>query len=387
LRITGLLRAPGVFEQEPACILDQNSPVGLNDELWVQVTGAPPAPGTESTAASPSVAADQYILFLNGDEVRGIDPPAYRTYRLPGTGEEEHALVFKLRRNADNKEIWNHLLGSPTAFYKKVSVSVALKDKNGYARAAGGTASEFRLQLISLPRLLIAAFAILCILYVVWGHARTRTTLRDNLLPQLEPARQPYSLGRCQMAFWFVLIFVSFLFLYILLWDYNTVSPQALALMGISSATALASIAVDEAKDSPADATNRGLQALGLKSYEDVLRVKQEIADRTRTVVDLRQLSPVHSEIQDRQNILRTYEEKIRPFASQGFFADLATDINGPTLHRLQVILWTLAMGAVFIVGVYRDLAMPPDFSATLLGLMGLSSAGYVGFKLPEKNN
>jgi hypothetical protein len=34
------------------------------------------------------------------------------------------------------------------------------------------------------------------------------------------------------MAFWFVLIFVCFIFLYILLWDYNTPSPQALVLMG-----------------------------------------------------------------------------------------------------------------------------------------------------------
>jgi hypothetical protein len=44
-------------------------------------------------------------------------------------------------------------------------------------------------------------------------------------------------------------------------------------------------------------------------------------------------------------------------------------------------------LGVVFIVGVYRDLAMPPDFSGTLLALMGISSAGYVGFKYQEKNN
>jgi hypothetical protein len=35
---------------------------------------------------------------------------------------------------------------------------------------------------------------------------------------------------------------------------------------------------------------------------------------------------------------------------------------------------------------VYRDLAMSPEFSTTLLALMGISSAGYIGFKLPEKN-
>jgi hypothetical protein len=40
----------------------------------------------------------------------------------------------------------------------------------------------------------------------------------------------------------------------------------------------------------------------------------------------------------------------------------------------------------VSLLGVWRDLAMP-EFSATLLTLMGISSAGYVGFKIPEVNH
>jgi hypothetical protein len=269
----------------------------------------------------------------------------------------------------------------------------------------------------------------LLVLYVIWGHVSRSTTLRDNLLPQVAPAKQPFSLGRCQMAFWFVLVFVSFVFLYLLLWDYNTVSPQALALMGISGVTALASVAVDVAKDSPADAANRGLQALGLNTYADVERVQQELDARKLLIPSLdsesrrkkaaadqavkaahaargdaaladvaktaheaaeeaeRKLLQLQGEIQDRQNIMDTYKDRIQPFVSQGWFKDLTTDINGPTIHRLQVIIWTAALGVVFIVGVYRDLAMPPDFSSTLLALMGLSGAGYVGFKIQEKNN
>jgi hypothetical protein len=45
-----------------------------------------------------------------------------------------------------------------------------------------------------------------------------------------------------------------------------------------------------------------------------------------------------------------------------------------------------LVLGGIFVIGVYRDLAMP-EFGGTLLALMGISSAGYVGFKFPEKNN
>ena len=49
----------------------------------------------------------------------------------------------------------------------------------------------------------------------------------------------------------------------------------------------------------------------------------------------------------------------------------------------LQVFCWTCVLGAVFLFGVYRNLAMP-NFSNTLLALMAISSAGYVGFKYPE---
>jgi len=46
-------------------------------------------------------------------------------------------------------------------------------------------------------------------------------------------------------------------------------------------------------------------------------------------------------------------------------------------------VSWTLLLGAIFLYGVYSELTMP-QFSATLLAVMGISGAGYVGFKFPE---
>ena len=43
-----------------------------------------------------------------------------------------------------------------------------------------------------------------------------------------------------------------------------------------------------------------------------------------------------------------------------------------------------LSLGVIFVASVYKDLAMP-EFNATLLGLMGISSGTYLGFKVPEK--
>ena len=68
---------------------------------------------------------------------------------------------------------------------------------------------------------------------------------------------------------------------------------------------------------------------------------------------------------------------------SRGFFQDLLEDENGVSFDRLQMVAWTFVLGLVFVVEVWTDLHMP-DFSQTLLGLMGISSGTYVGFKLPN---
>jgi hypothetical protein len=293
--------------------------------------------------------------------------------------------------------------------------------------AGDGMNATFQIRVFAWYWLLTAFAAGAIVIYLVFGNAKNHHTLRDNLLPQLDVARQPYSLARWQMAFWFTLIFTSFVFLFFLLWDTNTVSTQALSLMGLSSATALASVAVDAYKNSPADAANRGLQALGLNSVDDVERVKREIAASqaelatlppppagtptpgsaattsntaaaataatTAAAATATTASPaeqrriqLQTQIQDRKTVLQMYEDHIRPFVSQGWFKDITTDLNGTALHRLQTFCWTIALGVVFLISIYRELSMP-DLNPTLLTLMGISSAGYIGLKIPEDNN
>jgi hypothetical protein len=310
-----------------------------------------------------------------------------------------HALGFRLRRVAENDAFWRDLLGAPRSGHISVTVSLgerAVGDASSRSTILGASpeSSSFQFEVLNMGRLLAGVVMAAMALAVVWGQARTSTALRDNLLPQLEASRQPYSLGRWQMAFWFTLIFAAFVVLFVLLRDANTITTQALYLMGISGATALAGVAIDVAKDSPADAANRGLRALGLDTYEDVRRVRQEIADRQSELVALSSTLPeagprrtqLQVEIQDRNNILRTYDDRIRPFVSQGWLKDITTDLNGTAIHRLQALCWTLALGVVFVIGLYCDLAMP-GFNQTLLALMGISNAGYIGFKFPEVNS
>jgi hypothetical protein len=369
LQIVGVAESP-----DTASINGKPSHIRLNGKLWVVLNHSLPDGATK------------YALFLNDEEIKGLDPPLVTSYR------SQPAILFKLKWASLNDTFWRDLLGSPRSDHVNVVVSLGRQSGAGPSdRIVGAPVSaSFGLEVFTGLDLALAAGVILLVLILVWGHARNRTTLRDNLLPQLAPSRQPYSLGRSQMAFWFTLIFAAFVVLFFLLQDTNVLTSQALLLMGISGTTAAAAVAVDVAKTSPADVANCALRALGLNTYEDVQRVQQEIIGRQQQLAALPPTSPQRTQLQieinDRTSILRTYEDKTRPFVSQGWFKDITTDINGPTVHRLQLVFWTGTLGAIFLYSVYRNLAMP-EFNGTLLMLMGISSAGYVGFKVQEVNS
>lgn len=397
VQIIGLAGAQGALTGPGATAKSKSLTVGLNHQLRVKLSTG------NSGGAATIPDASRYTLFLNGRELTGVPDAIYDLAC--------QCLAFELKRTEQNDDLWTSLLGSPTQLSSAVTVSLGMKAPGatsaGQATIFGATAevSTFNLEVMSLWRLVVAIAAIVVVVAVVWGRSRRTTALRDGYLPQIAPDKQTYSLARWQMAFWFTLIFASFLFLFLLLWDFNTISPQALILMGISGGTAAAAIAVDVEKDSPADAIDRGLRALGLFTYADVLRVRDEISGRriqlealgaapAATAHGHARASPpaqpgvagLQTEIQDRLNILRTYEDKTRAFETQGWFKDITTDLNGASLHRLQAFLWTWVLGAVFVIGVYRDLAMPA-FGTALLALMAVSNAGYVGFKMQERNN
>src|SRR6185369_4468501 len=69
---------------------------------------------------------------------------------------------------------------------------------------------------------------------------------------------------------------------------------------------------------------------------------------------------------------------------SDGFVKDILSDVNGVTFHRFQIVVWTIVLGVIFGWTVWKRLAMP-EFSDTLLALMGISAGTYLGFKFPER--
>lgn len=87
-------------------------------------------------------------------------------------------------------------------------------------------------------RIVSLALVLSCLVLLLY-FARNTNMLRDSD-PGLDgDKRRPYDLGRVQMAFWFFLILSSYLCLWLVTGDLDTITSPLLSLMGISSATAL----------------------------------------------------------------------------------------------------------------------------------------------------
>lgn len=233
---------------------------------------------------------------------------------------------------------------------------------------------------MNISTFLLMIVAVVVLAWIVW-LAKTSALLKDQLIPQIPPQRQTFSLARSQMAFWFLIVLLSFLYLFIKTGSTDVITPQALMLMGLSALTAGGGAIVDSMRDTSEDAMNDGLKALGLSSYQDVLSLQAEIAALTAQGDALTVSGK--AKLNDLVLLLQTYKNRTQPFETNGWFKDLTTDINGAALHRLQAVVWTLIVGAIFVYQVCRTGAMP-NLNENLLLLMGISSAGYVGFKSNE---
>ncbi len=234
--------------------------------------------------------------------------------------------------------------------------------------------------MMNISTFLLMIVAVLMAAWIVW-LAKASALLKDQLIPQIPARLQTYSLARNQMAFWFVIVLVSFLYLFVKTGSTDVITSQALVLMGLSALTAGGAAVVESMRDTPEDAMNDGLRALGLKSYQDVRSLQAEIASLTAQGDALTVSGK--AELNDLRLLLQTYKNRTQPFETNGWFKDLTTDIGGAALHRLQAVAWTFIVGSIFIYQVYLTGAMP-HLNENLLLLMGISNAGYVGFKSNE---
>ena len=133
-----------------------------------------------------------------------------------------------------------------------------------------------------------------------------------------------YSLARSQLAFWTVLIAFAYLYIWAVTGYLPLINGSILILLSVSMGTAAGA-----------------------------------------SIIDYSQKDNVPSGL------------------SQGFLIDILSDRNGVSIHRFQMVAWTIFFGFYFYRSVLRNLAMPL-FDDNLLALMGISNGAYLGLKIPE---
>jgi hypothetical protein len=231
---------------------------------------------------------------------------------------------YLLRRTEGSDEAWHKLLGSPRHYAKAVSISVGADTQFSIRSDVGSFSLE------AVPRFWFLLFIAIAILFfLVVAVLCTKTSIIRSGSTTMPIKQRPYSLSLFQMVFWFCLVIVAYVFVWMINDELDTITGSVLALIGIGAGTAIGASLIDKSKTeaNPPEAV---------------------------------------------------------PVPSRGFVHDVLSDADGISLHRFQMFVWTLVLGIIFIASVYKNLSMP-EFSATLLGLMGISSGTYVGFKVQEK--
>jgi hypothetical protein len=275
------------------------------------------------------------VLFVEGKELNDVAPISL--------DQGSNTLSFQLQRTTRNKDVWTPLLRYPMSEpIRPLKFSAGLLGTSPLL--VGDPARDTWLWVIGWNGWTVAwlvVFVLLLLIFLVL--AVSSDVLRS---PELDSAgRHPYSLSRTQAAFWLFVTSMSFVFIWMVTGDLATLNASILALIGISSGTYLASTLLETpgATTSPAPAA----------------------------------AATPASNLQKALNTIQSF-----PFIGR-FLGDILADRDGISVHRFQIFVWTIVLGIIFIVSVCNELSMP-EFNATLLALMGISSATYVGAKLTQ---
>jgi hypothetical protein len=326
------------------------------------------------------------IPYLNGRGIHGNYPEEINA--------SDNELYFHLEILPENKKAWVDLLGAPDGRRKPVAFSVGPEVGSPFD-SVFDKGNPVTLTVISpLYGLLAAAIVLVTLIFLVW-LARTTSLIRERGDSPVPGKLRPYNLGRTQMAFWFFLVYASYLTIWLITDALDTITPSLLGLMGISAGTALSEALIDSGKD-----TTRGEQLRSLSSEKQSLeqglpelqsQMVSVTAQPTQTADDSASRDSLNRQLQSSRARMAEIDQQVKTLApsvsegvSKGFLRDVLSDNSGYSFHRFQIFAWTIVLGIMFVSSVYNNLTMP-EFSATLLGLMGISSGTYIGFKFPEQ--
>lgn len=330
--------------------------VQLGDEITVKVEGLQ----TLLDKARCSNPAKKILLFLDGRPVKDALP-------FPPTDPANSLLVFKLKPTEASKELWTYILGASKWSPRKTAVSVGLDDE--YPVQSDETNATINLVVIPQGWFFFWSLIFLVILICFWLLAVKSDLLRDTGPAPADPnERKPYSLARTQAAWWFFLVLASYLFIGMITGDFSTtITTTVLGLLGISAGTVVGSAFIDAGK-----ATTQGKPAAGAAGATGATGATGAAGTPGAAGAAGADASA-------------TRAAQPTPYVPKNeyWWLDILSDANGISFHRFQVAAWTFVLGIIFIIQVYKLLAMP-TFDGSLLALLGISAGTYLGLKIPE---
>jgi hypothetical protein len=338
----------GMGDQITVCIL------GLHD--WTYMQGQRP---------------NTLRLSIGGHILKNVPPSGI------GPSEQEY-LNFILHLDSSDSEDWKawativdasrHEEAGGKALITVATGDNVLFDSTAYSRVV--TTSDSWRWILPLFIVMLA---------VLWYLAGTSDLLRYTLgTSPIRPQRSPFSLGLVQMAFWFCLSLAAYVYICLMTKQAHVPMGSVLGLLGISATTGLAAVFVDKQKGAATGSLAAERAALMARvkdlSSTDVIPGSMAEADLLQKKNRLTQV----------EALLAQSPSDTLPATSKGFLADILSDGENISFHRFQMVVWTIVLGVIFVWSVYRNMTMP-EFDASLLTLMGISSGTYVGFKFPEK--
>ena len=356
-------------------------------------------------------------LFLDRHPFPGLSPESiynWSEWSKPTKPIVYHELEFRLRKTSENRDAWLDLLRGRGILSRPTMVSIGFNkvfgDRPYIVESDVGPKSvplwqHFIINTAPISKLLLSSCVIFILTVVCLWLAISTDLLRDTTAPLRPGGRHPFSLGLCHMAFWLFIVAASFLFLWVVTGEYDTLSSSELTLLGISAATGLAAAFITqisppcepsyltaeehEVRDVSKIAQSRKAAEQEMKSASLELDSKQAqyagAAESAKSALE-DAIKSTSGKVDRLKKRIAEFQAQERYFSPGGgirqFHLDLLRERSSVDFHRFQLMTWTLILGVIFIFGVFYQLAMP-KFDATLLALMGISSGTYLGFKWP----
>lgn len=329
-------------------------------------------PWLENRPADPAKPAqprkvEDLRIWVDGAFIPQVTPSVVQPNAKDKTASDVHFWLNRLPTNEANKKVWATLITRQMAGGEKRQVHISVGPESG-AFVSGTKANIDILSERSETGYWIGlGVSAILLIFAAWRTNLIRDT--GPLKPGLAAdTRTTFSLSKLQMALWFFV--VTHGFIYICLANRGAdidIPATTLGLMGISAATGFAATVMSSSKRDEAQAQLSELVALIAKKNGAIVLTTEEA---TRLGV-----------LTAKKNDLET---QAFVCASANFFKDLLHDGKAISLHRIQMLVWTLIVVVIFGEALYHTVNFPP-LSDTLLGLMGLSGGAYLGFKFPEK--